>query len=80
MNTANPTGLLEETPAQKPEFKSSFKSWIRVVAFIVVAVFLPEQAAQAAQAAQATPAAQGAPDAIAAQNGAAAAAQTDRKV
>ncbi len=33
----------------KPKFKSSFKAWIRMVAFIVVAVFLPEQAAQAAQ-------------------------------
>src|SRR3989338_4019855 len=27
----------------KPLFKSSFKSWIRIVAFIIVAVFLPEQ-------------------------------------
>ncbi|HTZ11014.1 MAG TPA: cysteine peptidase family C39 domain-containing protein, partial [Candidatus Margulisiibacteriota bacterium] len=42
----------ESQPASataKPEFKSSFKSWIRVVAFIVVAVFLPEQAAQAVE-------------------------------
>ncbi|MCG2708144.1 MAG: M20/M25/M40 family metallo-hydrolase, partial [Candidatus Omnitrophica bacterium] len=31
----------------KEEFKSSFKTWIRAVAFIVIAVFLPEQAAQA---------------------------------
>ncbi|MDD5477973.1 MAG: hypothetical protein PHG87_07265, partial [Candidatus Omnitrophica bacterium] len=31
----------------KKEFKSSFKTWIRAVAFIVIAVFLPEQAAQA---------------------------------
>ncbi|MDD2752993.1 MAG: cysteine peptidase family C39 domain-containing protein, partial [Candidatus Omnitrophica bacterium] len=31
------------------EYRSSFKTWIRVVAFIVLAVFLPEQAAQAAQ-------------------------------
>ena len=36
-----------EQPEIKPEFNSSFKAWIRVVAFIVVAVFLPEQAAQA---------------------------------
>ncbi|MFA5150754.1 MAG: cysteine peptidase family C39 domain-containing protein, partial [Candidatus Omnitrophota bacterium] len=33
----------------KPEFKSSFKAWIRVVAFVVVAVFLPEQVAQAVE-------------------------------
>ena len=33
----------------KPEFHSSFKAWIRVVAFIVVVVFLPEQAAQAVE-------------------------------
>ncbi|MGD0337037.1 MAG: hypothetical protein ABSB18_08095, partial [Candidatus Omnitrophota bacterium] len=32
---------------EKPVFKSSFKNWIRIVAFIVVAVFLPEQVAQA---------------------------------
>ena len=32
-----------------PVFKSSFKTWIRVVAFIVVAVFLPEQVAQAVE-------------------------------
>ena len=38
-----------EQPKSKPEFKSSFKAWIRVVAFIVVAVFLPEQAAQAVE-------------------------------
>ncbi|MBM3245272.1 MAG: hypothetical protein FJZ15_05715, partial [Candidatus Omnitrophica bacterium] len=31
------------------EFKSGFKAWIRVVAFIIIAVFLPEQVAQAAQ-------------------------------
>ena len=31
------------------EFKSSFKAWIRLVAFILVVVFVPEQAAQAAQ-------------------------------
>ena len=34
---------------EKPQFKSSFKTWMRVVAFIVVAVFLPEQAAQAVE-------------------------------
>jgi len=43
----------ETEPALKPrtkeEFKSSFKSWIRIVAFIVVAVFLPEQVAQAVE-------------------------------
>ena len=33
----------------KSEFKSNFKSWIRVVAFIVIAVFLPEQVAQAVE-------------------------------
>ncbi|MDD5486988.1 MAG: DnaJ domain-containing protein, partial [Dehalococcoidales bacterium] len=33
----------------KEGFKSSFKSWIRAVAFIVVAVFLPEQVAQAVE-------------------------------
>ncbi|MGE5197099.1 MAG: cysteine peptidase family C39 domain-containing protein, partial [Deltaproteobacteria bacterium] len=36
-------------PQEEPQFKSGFKSWIRVVAFIVIAVFLPEQVAQAAQ-------------------------------
>ncbi|MFA5275693.1 MAG: cysteine peptidase family C39 domain-containing protein, partial [Candidatus Omnitrophota bacterium] len=36
-----------EQPETKPEFHSSFKAWIRAVAFIVVAVFLPEQMAQA---------------------------------
>ncbi|MCX5714224.1 MAG: cysteine peptidase family C39 domain-containing protein, partial [Candidatus Omnitrophica bacterium] len=36
-------------PETKPKFKSSFKAWIRVVAFIVIAVFLPEQAAQAVE-------------------------------
>ena len=33
----------------KAEFKSSFKSWIRTVALIVVTVFLPEQVAQAVE-------------------------------
>ena len=34
---------------KEAEFKSSFKLWIRVVAFLVVAVFLPEQVAQAVE-------------------------------
>ncbi|MBP7215890.1 MAG: hypothetical protein KBA46_01250, partial [Candidatus Omnitrophica bacterium] len=38
-----------ETKEEKPQFKSKFKLWIRVVAFIVVAVFLPEQVAQAVE-------------------------------
>jgi len=38
-----------EQPKAKPEFKSSFKAWIRVVAFIIIAVFLPEQVAQAVE-------------------------------
>ncbi|MDO8661654.1 MAG: cysteine peptidase family C39 domain-containing protein, partial [Candidatus Omnitrophota bacterium] len=33
----------------KEKFHSSFKTWIRVVAFIVAAVFLPEQVAQAVE-------------------------------
>jgi hypothetical protein len=33
----------------KPQFKSSFKAWIRIVAFVIVAVFLPEQVAQAVE-------------------------------
>ncbi|RPI00791.1 MAG: hypothetical protein EHM64_16670, partial [Ignavibacteriae bacterium] len=36
-------------PVAEPQFKSGFKAWIRTVAFLVVAVFLPEQVAQAAQ-------------------------------
>ncbi|MFA6349808.1 MAG: cysteine peptidase family C39 domain-containing protein, partial [Candidatus Omnitrophota bacterium] len=32
----------------EPQFKSNFKLWIRTVAFIVVAIFMPEQVAQAA--------------------------------
>src|SRR3989338_7444519 len=35
--------------ADPKQFKSSFKAWIRIVAFIVVAVFLPEQVAQAVE-------------------------------
>ncbi|MDD5155029.1 MAG: hypothetical protein PHF11_00890, partial [Candidatus Omnitrophica bacterium] len=38
-----------ETVTTKEHFKSNFKSWIRIVALIVVAVFLPEQVAQAVQ-------------------------------
>ncbi len=33
----------------KAEFQSSFKAWVRVMALILVVVFLPEQVAQAAQ-------------------------------
>ncbi|MBN2830864.1 MAG: hypothetical protein JXL82_01105, partial [Candidatus Omnitrophica bacterium] len=33
----------------KAEFKSSFKAWIRMVAFVVIVVFLPEQVAQAVE-------------------------------
>ncbi|MGA2775811.1 MAG: cysteine peptidase family C39 domain-containing protein, partial [Candidatus Omnitrophota bacterium] len=49
MNTEKPQTDEDhlEQPEIKPKFNSSFKTWIRVVAFIVVAVFLPEQAAQA---------------------------------
>jgi len=32
---------------EKPGLKSRFKPWIRIVAFLVIAVFLPEQVAQA---------------------------------
>ena len=32
---------------ENPELKSRFKPWMRIVAFIIVAVFLPEQVAQA---------------------------------
>ena len=49
MNIADTARLPEGTQEKKPEFKSNFKSWIRVVAFIVVAVFLPEQVAQAVE-------------------------------
>ncbi|MHB8154802.1 MAG: cysteine peptidase family C39 domain-containing protein, partial [Candidatus Omnitrophota bacterium] len=34
---------------EKTAFKSSFKAWIRIVAFIVVAIFIPEQVAQAVE-------------------------------
>ena len=38
-----------EQPKVQEKFVSKFKAWISVVAFLVVAAFLPEQAAQAAQ-------------------------------
>ncbi|MDD5409775.1 MAG: cysteine peptidase family C39 domain-containing protein, partial [Candidatus Omnitrophica bacterium] len=38
-----------EAITAKEQFKSGFKAWIRIVALIVVAVFLPEQVAQAVQ-------------------------------
>src|SRR3989338_5648655 len=34
---------------EKQPFKSSFKSWIRIVAFVVAAIFIPEQVAQAVE-------------------------------
>ncbi len=34
---------------EKPKFKSSFKAWIRIVAFVVAAIFIPEQVAQAVE-------------------------------
>ena len=34
-------------PQTEDGFKSGFKAWIRIVAFVIVAVFLPEQFAQA---------------------------------
>ena len=37
----------KQPETRKQEFRSSFKAWIRIVAFVVVAVFLPEQFAQA---------------------------------
>ena len=40
----NPEPVVEE---EKEQFQSSFKTWIRVVALLVVAVFLPEQVAWA---------------------------------
>ena len=38
-----------EIKEQRSQFKSGFKTWIRIVALIVVAVFLPEQVAQAVE-------------------------------
>src|SRR3989338_6153339 len=38
-----PEALAYQVTIEKPLFQSSFKRWIRVVAFIVVTVFLPEQ-------------------------------------
>ena len=46
-NIGKETQPATEMKNTKPEFKSGFKTWMRVVAFIVVAVFLPEQMAQA---------------------------------
>ncbi|MCX5698273.1 MAG: cysteine peptidase family C39 domain-containing protein, partial [Candidatus Omnitrophica bacterium] len=46
INQQQPEGRFEQP---KSEFKSSFKSWIRMVAFILVTVFLPEQVAQAVE-------------------------------
>ena len=43
------TGSERQEEAKKPEFRSSFKTWLRIVAFIVIAVFLPEQVAQAVE-------------------------------
>ncbi|MDD4907907.1 MAG: cysteine peptidase family C39 domain-containing protein, partial [Candidatus Omnitrophica bacterium] len=40
---------LKPTTQAKTTFQSSFKAWIRIVAFIVVAIFLPEQVAQAVE-------------------------------
>jgi len=34
---------------EKPHFHSNFKAWIRVVAFVVVAIFIPQQVAQAVE-------------------------------
>ncbi|MFH1397423.1 MAG: hypothetical protein ABIH27_02595, partial [Candidatus Omnitrophota bacterium] len=39
--------LKNQATIEGPVFKSRFKSWIRTVAFIVVAIFLPEQVAWA---------------------------------
>ena len=47
--TERPAQPEEKNEATKTEFKSSFKTWIRVVAFVVSAVFIPEQAAQAVE-------------------------------
>ncbi|MFH1396917.1 MAG: cysteine peptidase family C39 domain-containing protein, partial [Candidatus Omnitrophota bacterium] len=38
-----------EVEEEKSKFHSNFKAWIRIVAFLVVAVFLPEQVAQAVE-------------------------------
>ncbi|MBU1997875.1 MAG: hypothetical protein KKE64_00090, partial [Candidatus Omnitrophica bacterium] len=39
----------DNSQQQEKEFKSSFKSWIRIVALVIVVIFVPEQVAQAAQ-------------------------------
>src|SRR3989338_353527 len=38
-----PEALVYQITIEKPPFESGFKTWIRVAAFIVVTVFLPEQ-------------------------------------
>ena len=38
-----PEALIYRVNIEKPPFESGFKAWIRVAAFIVVTVFLPEQ-------------------------------------
>ncbi|MCX5693772.1 MAG: cysteine peptidase family C39 domain-containing protein [Candidatus Omnitrophica bacterium] len=45
----NPQQTENSIKQPKKEFKSNFKAWIRMVAFILVAVFLPEQVAQAVE-------------------------------
>ena len=47
--TENKTEPEPKIKEPEPKFHSSFKAWIRVVAFVVVAVFLPEQVAQAVE-------------------------------
>ncbi|HAH21560.1 MAG TPA: hypothetical protein DCL49_11740, partial [Candidatus Omnitrophica bacterium] len=42
-NTQTELGLEDKPQMKEPEFQSKFKPWLRAVAFIVVAVFLPEQ-------------------------------------
>jgi len=44
MEESYPEENLETKPeAQKPEFKSAFKKWVRVVALLVAVIFIPEQ-------------------------------------
>ncbi|MFC1805262.1 cysteine peptidase family C39 domain-containing protein, partial [Candidatus Omnitrophota bacterium] len=51
MKKLEPIGpqIQPEIEEAKPPFKSGFKAWIRVVALIILMVFLPEQVAQAVQ-------------------------------
>ncbi|MFC1675069.1 cysteine peptidase family C39 domain-containing protein, partial [Candidatus Omnitrophota bacterium] len=45
-----PEGQSEFQPqVEEPRFKSGFKAWIRVVALVVLMIFIPEQVAQAVQ-------------------------------